>query len=360
MLTQFADTALMDLTGLRLLLETGDAAERVWAAWAIGLRLGQSVIPAIEAIARTDIDPGVRRHLVVVLAGANELCSIKTLALNDPDPDVRGTAARYFVRLDPMLDIESRQVVQALLGPNSPTSVVAAVLGEIQDEQHHWVTAAVGRHVLSPDPDVRRMACAWITKYNSMNPGLADDLLSAISTETYSDIRTSLIQLYWRCGEDEKLLRLVCGADALAAEEIIESALLLGKKFTPEVVRSLLDRLSRYRGKIRPLLAIKPTSAVREVALELFLLAPYDLVWSSEVLAPGGSALDVLTYLVDSVEDPLSDREKLLELELVNHLKEYESPAPADYLYDEDLLPDPEVARKLGSLVSRLKVLRAS
>jgi hypothetical protein len=82
---------------LRHLIRTGDSPERVWAAWALGLLLGHGSIDAISSISQPD--PGVRAHLVVLLAGFREVHALQALAADDPDPFVREAACCYLIRI---------------------------------------------------------------------------------------------------------------------------------------------------------------------------------------------------------------------------------------------------------------------
>jgi HEAT repeat protein len=82
---------------LRDLLAAGEPAERVWAAWALALRLDcASTIPLMQGAAR-DPDEGIRRHMVVLLTGLGEYEAVAAMAA-DPPPLVRATACQYLVR----------------------------------------------------------------------------------------------------------------------------------------------------------------------------------------------------------------------------------------------------------------------
>jgi hypothetical protein len=56
----------------RRLLEHGDAPERLWAAWAIALE--RDAVPLVRSIERGEIPNGLRRQLLVVLAGLPLRC----------------------------------------------------------------------------------------------------------------------------------------------------------------------------------------------------------------------------------------------------------------------------------------------
>jgi hypothetical protein len=92
----FDAVKVLDTPVLHEVLARGDAAERVWAAWALGLRLGKGFVPETTS----EPDAGVRAQLVVMLAGANELGAVRAMADGDEDADVRATACAYVHRLD--------------------------------------------------------------------------------------------------------------------------------------------------------------------------------------------------------------------------------------------------------------------
>ena len=99
MFTTYESVRGLDEQALRALARRGDPRERVWAAWALGVRLGPSFTR--EAVAAVDGEPssGARRHLIVMLAGFQERRIIEALALHDPDELVRATACQNLVRI---------------------------------------------------------------------------------------------------------------------------------------------------------------------------------------------------------------------------------------------------------------------
>jgi hypothetical protein len=84
---------------LRDLLASPEPTERVWAAWALALRIGSGSAPVLKKAAKLDPDQGMRRQLVVVLAAFGERDVVVALASDDPDPQVRATGCQYLVRL---------------------------------------------------------------------------------------------------------------------------------------------------------------------------------------------------------------------------------------------------------------------
>ena|GEM_PF-4172692 len=104
------------------LFRDGDSAERIWAAWTQGIRFGQSFSPTF--LAYVDIEPnsGIRRHLIVMLAGfwakemsafthdskdirSNHPCKrlLEALAKFDPHERVRATAWQHLIRVQSLM-----------------------------------------------------------------------------------------------------------------------------------------------------------------------------------------------------------------------------------------------------------------
>jgi hypothetical protein len=85
----------LDDEALDALLVSGDPPERVWAAWELGLRRGDAFTDRLRE--RLEVEPhfGVRRHVVVMLAGFGDLETLRRLARDDPSPYVRATACQH-------------------------------------------------------------------------------------------------------------------------------------------------------------------------------------------------------------------------------------------------------------------------
>ena len=102
---EFRDLSSLSPPALRALLNSGDGRERIWAAWEIALRAGGGSAPALSTEGQPD--PGVRSHLVVILAGLGETETLRAMAIDDPDSGVRGTVCDYLCRVTPEVEIPS-------------------------------------------------------------------------------------------------------------------------------------------------------------------------------------------------------------------------------------------------------------
>jgi hypothetical protein len=127
MVRDFAATDALDDAGVRALLAGGAAEERVWAAWRIAIRRG-SAMPEIVAQVRGEPSPGVRRALVVVLAGHGELDLLVALGRHDPAAEVRAAAMTIVARVAGQGAIDPAVVTDAFA---ADAGVRPAILGGI-------------------------------------------------------------------------------------------------------------------------------------------------------------------------------------------------------------------------------------
>ena len=87
--TRFDDVTTLGVAEQRRLLRGGDPEQRVWAAWALGLTEGTQAVADLRAALAEADDAGVRRHLVVVLAGLGERALLDQLTTSEVDEAVQ-------------------------------------------------------------------------------------------------------------------------------------------------------------------------------------------------------------------------------------------------------------------------------
>lgn len=97
--TDYAQLLPLNELRLRAVSRGGDPQERLWAHWALGVKLGDDYRQ--EALAALDREraAGVRRHLLVMLAGFGERRLVEQVAVYDPDPRARATACTQLARV---------------------------------------------------------------------------------------------------------------------------------------------------------------------------------------------------------------------------------------------------------------------
>ncbi len=154
---RFEDVLRLAIARQRELLRCGDGVERVWAAWALGLRLGTQAVPALRDALRRCPFPGTRRHLLIVLAGFGERSILRGFASGDEDPDVRMTACRYLARIAPGDDAVRRFILERLFKDPSP-DVRLSILEEGGDILTSLGPDERARLMADPDESVRDRA----------------------------------------------------------------------------------------------------------------------------------------------------------------------------------------------------------
>ena len=126
----------IDTASQKRLLHVGDEVEQVWAAWALGLKLGAHIIPELVECLKTCRFPGTRRHFLVVLAGLGERETLEKYAVSDPAPLVRATACRYLARTAEPGNMRVERLLLERLREDTFPEVREALLEELDLEKH--------------------------------------------------------------------------------------------------------------------------------------------------------------------------------------------------------------------------------
>lgn len=224
--TRFGDVAALDAAEQRRLLRGGNSEQRVWAAWALGLAEGTRAVADLKAALADADDPGVRRHLVVVLAGLGERALLDRLTASEVDEAVRATAAQYALqtgerpRLRPAIDAILRdpaaRVRRALLVANREGRPVLAV-----DDLTTLVADA--------DAEVRELAIEALTRAvepERLFPGVLED---RIRVEPDRYLRGLLMRLAVSGGQARRLLDMARDAPPSLELELL-GALVAGRQ----------------------------------------------------------------------------------------------------------------------------------
>lgn len=149
---RFEEVRALDERALRSLLATGDALERTWAVWALGLRAADGAA-TIAAHAPGEPSPGVRRALAVVLASHGESDLVVALARHDPDVYVRATALGLLFAPAAAGRVPWSIVIDAFDHDGAP--VRAALLPRIDATAPAGLRARIAPALADPDADVR-------------------------------------------------------------------------------------------------------------------------------------------------------------------------------------------------------------
>jgi hypothetical protein len=219
----YTEVVCLDSNTQRFLLQQGDAVERVWAAWALGISLGVQSIPDLLSSLHDSPAPGTRRHVLVVLAGLGERDVLRIFAQDDPDDYVRATACQYLLRIRHQTDHATQQFVRERLLHDSSAIVRQTIVGEVS------VFAALHSSDLvqlahDPDSEVRQVAIERLLATESLDqlfPGVVAD---RIRQETHADLRHRVLQL---CLESGGAVQLLAFSSSLESKRTVEILTLL-------------------------------------------------------------------------------------------------------------------------------------
>jgi hypothetical protein len=315
----FADVAALPADELRALFARGEAQERVWAAWALGQRLDAAFARELAGSARADPHPGVRRHLIVVLAGAGERASIGALAAHDPDPHARATALQYLARLAAPDDHDANELLRRTLA-TGPALLCEGCIAGLRPDAPPDLWRAVEESAASPDRDLRRAAYeAALARPVTSRPDheLALDFLRQ---EPDAEPRREAIRRLYQRGGGQAVRRLLESAafPLTLAEATVDVLGELGVRLPWPVLERFVRRLpASGRRKLLGLLADGSAGAARGGLLALT---------AEEIFAPSWD-LDLpkelerrLLLAFQQNRTPLSPEERELRRALHVHL----------------------------------------
>ncbi len=184
----FLELLPLDIETLRGLLDSGEEVERVWAAWALALKLGRHSAPTLAAVAQSEVPAGLRRHLIAVLAGFGETEILSVFATSDPDSLVRGTACLYLIQTSEPDNEKMRNLMFSRLDREPDPKVRGLVISKLSEIGSSILLPQL--IVLSQDPsaEVRRLALQSISRQHSSRRALESGLEKCLETENEPDL----------------------------------------------------------------------------------------------------------------------------------------------------------------------------
>ncbi len=209
----FAELAHLDTEVLRSLLEAGEPPERVRAAWALALRLGTTIRPDLVQGSLTEPDPGVRRHLVVVLAGYQERAVLATLARQDDDEAVRAVACQYLAMISRPEDTESWRLLHERLEEDASAEVRRAAIAYLPPHTPAFLRSAVAARAGDESLDVRRAVADRLLEWAGLSgEGLPEVLVSRLHLEPELELRREWVRRACALGGEGALLEALVDA----------------------------------------------------------------------------------------------------------------------------------------------------
>jgi hypothetical protein len=177
----------------RRLLTDGDPAERLWAAWALALRLGADAVPLLRDGDGLRAPSGLRRQVLVVMAGLGEREVLRTVAEADAVPEVRATACALFLRT--AVDGDAEALAFAERQMSSPIGEVReAVLLEHEAGRVRLPEDALFRALRDPPLDIRSVAVRCIGRATPLPEASTKALVDAMKDERDLDHRRALFR----------------------------------------------------------------------------------------------------------------------------------------------------------------------
>jgi len=221
----FGDVERLETAALKALLLEGEPSERVWAAWALGLRHDQTFARDLRATAAEEPHAGVRRHLVVILAGAGEMRSVLTMAAHDPDERVRATALQYVARLAQPRDADATEILARTLAEGTPLLRLGCIAG-LRADAPAVLWSGAEACVSSSDRDLRWTAYETVIRHGAVARAASELARDFMKVEPEPSARLNAL----------RLLHGQVGAAALCA---LLDDVALDAALVPEVVEAL-------------------------------------------------------------------------------------------------------------------------
>lgn len=190
----YEEVKALSLDVQRELLRRGDNEERIWATWAVAAELGGGFAPDLDRQAVAEPTAGVRRHMIVVLAGMGEYALLREFAERDPVALVRATGCQYVLRT--MTDAhEARNFCFVRMETDASRDVWMAVASEAIRKAdvltlEDLVALASNEVMEIRTAAVREIACQGAVA-SALKTGLSDCFL----TESDDDLLGRLVDL---------------------------------------------------------------------------------------------------------------------------------------------------------------------
>lgn len=189
----FSQVQQQPTTAVLELAAAGDPRERVWAAWAIGLRAPQAHDWIAER-ARLDPEPGVRRHLAVMLAGYRRREDLWSLAM-DADARVRSTALHWLCRISAVDDVVAWDRIMPRL-VSEPAEIRAAIIRGLPRALPSSVERRWPAMLDDPSRDVRAAVLARIHSIEVPRPeALMNAVRDRLKTEADARLQRAMRRL---------------------------------------------------------------------------------------------------------------------------------------------------------------------
>jgi hypothetical protein len=175
------------------LLQTGDSPERLWAAWALALRRGRSALPTLVSLPNDALTEGLKRQLLVVLAGLGARDLLREIAVADPSTNVRATALANYIRTSgPDDTVSTLEFALEYVDPCHPELVVTILL-EHEASRINLPEPVLIACLSEQNVDIRQAAIRCILKNERRSSTARIALLQGLVDEPDEFLRKELL-----------------------------------------------------------------------------------------------------------------------------------------------------------------------
>jgi len=340
----FAEVKRLDADALKSLLVAGEPPERVWAAWELGLRHDRAFARELPATAAEEPHAGVRRHLVVVLAGAGEIRSVLTMAVHDPDDRVRATALQYVARLAQPGDAEANDLLGRTLAGGTPPLRLGCIAG-LRADAPVRLWNAVDACVSDPDRALRWAAYEAVMRHGAVARSAPDLARVFLNLEPERSTRQDALELLHERAGAAGLLTLLddVALDARVVSEVVEALHEHDVRLEWVDVERLLARFpdAERLHRVLQLLVVGGEGPARAALLRLFVA---DRVGRDQSWAMRQEIRARLRRALDDNRGPLDKSERALRWALSDFVDKLAAAARVDpEFFDETYDADPEL-----------------
>jgi hypothetical protein len=232
----------LDDAALRLLFEEGgDDPERVWAAWALGMRKRPDMASLIHHAAAEEPSAGVRAHLALMLVAHGEIDAAAALARFDPDAVVRAAACRNLARVAAPENALLHALLAERLRDDRSADVRIAIMDAMRDDSPELLLARCTDLLSATEEEVRAAAIDSILR-RAKKGVFPTPLRAHVRGESSSVLRTTLLDA-WRAAEGVQPMVVEMGEwEAHHVVQILELVRQENVRLTPSELDPLLDR----------------------------------------------------------------------------------------------------------------------
>jgi hypothetical protein len=218
----------LDTSTLHALLDAGDGSEQIWAAWALAVRLGSNVQPDLAQAALTSPSPGLRRHVIVVLAGLGERALLKPFALSDPDEQVRATACQYLMRTFETGDHDTIGLLREQLFASASLEVRLRILRTARPDLPPLSSEETSGLLADPEFEIRRLTANRIAEWYAPDQATDRFLTPRLKEEHDPRLLDDLVTYYTALGRVDALLAAI--AENERAQQLVVLDLLVQRQ----------------------------------------------------------------------------------------------------------------------------------